>query len=576
MVDLTAARPRSACQNRTVADLNTLSTRLWDLALSNSPTEATLLGDRRFDHLLDDLSPEALDLYAADLRQIIEEATALDPSGLGHQEELTREMLISEAANTLTLLETRIMVAPCDPMIGPVTGLLMHVGQTTAHDGTQADALYERYRQVPRFLNQALALHDEEVAAGRTPIATNVRRVLSQIDDYLGSPLETDPFASLPGPEGWEELGEWRERMRRLTVDEIRPAFVRYREGAEGLIPIARDEEHSGLCHIAGGDEIYARMIERFTTLPYSAQDLHDIGQSQARGIHADEFREIGKAVFGSTDLAVILDRLRHDRSLRYRTAGEILQHTEAIVRRSWEASAGWFNLRPVGTCAVQEVPAFLAQNAPPAYYYPPATDGSRPGTYFINTHQPAERVRYAAEAVAFHEANPGHHFQLTLAAELSGIPEFRKRAIATAYVEGWGLYAERLADEMGLYTSDTDRLGMISADAWRAARLVVDTGVHALGWNRRQGVEFLQQWTAVDQPSIETEVDRYIGVPGQALAYKAGQMEIFRLRDHARSALGPRFDIRAFHDTVLGSGPVTLPMLGALVDRWVRSATGD
>jgi uncharacterized protein (DUF885 family) len=180
--------------------------------------------------------------------------------------------------------------------------------------------------------------------------------------------------------------------------------------------------------------------------------------------------------------------------------------------------------------------------------------------------------VRYAAEAVAFHEANPGHHFQLTLAAELSGIPEFRKRAISTAYVEGWGLYAERLADEMHLYTSDTDRLGMVSADAWRASRLVVDTGVHALGWNRRQAVEYLEQWTAIDPQSIQTEVDRYIGVPGQALAYKAGQIEILRLREEARATLGERFDIKGFHDTVLGSGPMTLPMLGGLVAEWVKN----
>jgi uncharacterized protein (DUF885 family) len=181
--------------------------------------------------------------------------------------------------------------------------------------------------------------------------------------------------------------------------------------------------------------------------------------------------------------------------------------------------------------------------------------------------------VRYAAEAVAFHEANPGHHFQLTLASELKNIPEFRKHSQATAYVEGWGLYAERLANEMNLYTSDTDLLGMVSADAWRAGRLVVDTGVHALGWSRRQSVEFLQKWTALDQHSIETEVDRYIGVPGQALAYKVGQMEILRLRAEAQSSLGPRFDIRGFHDTVLGSGPMTLPLLGSLVEEWVKTA---
>jgi len=556
-----------------MSELETLSDRFWDLTLENSPSMATLLGDRRFDGMLEDLSEEALQIYASKLGDIKEKAAAIDASGFDHQQSLTRGMLISEASDALTMIETRVLVASCDPLTGPVSGLLSYAGQTAAHDAAQAEALYERYRQVPRLLTDALALHREEVAAGRTPTAANVERVLSQVDDYLASPIDSDPFASLPGPEGWAGLDGWRQQMSVLTTDQIRPAFADYRKGAESMLPSARDEDHSGLCHIPGGEEIYSKMVAVFTTLPYTPQELHDIGLGQTQGLHADEFREIGERAFRTADLPKILHRLRTDEALRYSTSEEIVRHAEEIVTRSWEAAASWFNLRPIGICAVQEVPAFLAKNAPPAYYFPPASDGSRPGTYFINTHQPTERLRYAAEAVAFHEANPGHHFQLTLASELSGLPEFRKRAVSTAYVEGWGLYAERLADEMKLYTSDIDRLGMVSADAWRAGRLVVDTGVHALGWSRRQAVEFLQKWTAVDQQSIETEVDRYIGMPGQALAYKAGQIEIFRLREEARAALGGRFDIRSFHDTVLGSGPMTLPMLGALVANWVKAA---
>jgi len=556
-----------------MTDLESLSSRFWDLSLENSPSTATLLGDRRFDHLLDDLSLEGLERYAGQLTDLVAEASQLDGSGFDSQQNLTRAMLISEATNAITMIETKLLIGACDPLIGPLSGLLNFASQTRAQDPTQAEALYARYRQVPRLLAEASELHRTEAEAGRTPIAANVQRVVSQTDDYLGSPVEADPFANLAGPEDWEGLERWQGRMRTLTADEIRPAVATYREEVMGLLELSRDQDHSGLCHIAGGEEIYEKMIALFTTLPYSAQDLHEIGQSQAKGEHADEFRQIGERAFGTSDLAEILARLRNDQSLRYQTGEEIVQHARDVVERSWEAAATWFNLRPIGTCAVVEIPSYLAKNAPPAYYFPPASDGSRPGTYFINTYEPATKVRYAAEAVAFHEANPGHHFQLTLAAELKNIPEFRKRSLATAYVEGWGLYAERLANEMNLYTGDIDLLGMVSADAWRAARLVVDTGVHALGWSRSQAVEFLQQWTAIDQPSIETEVDRYIGVPGQALAYKVGQMEILRLRAEAQSTLGPRFDIRGFHDTVLGSGPLTLPMLGGLVSEWVKTA---
>ena len=404
-----------------------------------SPSTATLLGDHRFDHLLEDLSPEFLEASMVELSEIVSEASALDASMFDQQDRITRAMLISEASDALTMLGTRVLVASPDPLSGPASALLMYAGQTAAHDSNQAAAFYERYRLVPRLLVQALDLHHAEVSAGRTPIAANIRRVLSQVDDYLASPLESDPFANLSGPEEWEGVGTWREQMTSLARDTIRPAFLAYRAGVEDLLAVARDEDHSGLCHIAGGEEIYAKMIEVFTTLPYSPQELHEIGQSQAKGIHADEFREIGQRALGTSHLPEILDRLRNDPTLRYETSKQIVADAETILARAWEASADWFNLRPVGSCEVQEVPAFLAKNAPPAYYIPPASDGSRPGTYFINTYEPEARLRFEAESVAFHEANPGHHFQLTLAAELTDIPEFRKRALSTAYCEGWG-----------------------------------------------------------------------------------------------------------------------------------------
>ena len=196
-----------------MSDLETLSTRFWDLTLENNPTQATLLSDYRFDHLLDDVSPEALDRYAGQLRDVIEQASNLDPSGFDHQEKLTRDMLIVEARNALTMIETRIIIAACDPLTGPVAGLLMAAGQTAAQSGSQAEALYERYRQIPRFLTQALDLHNQETAAGRTQIAANVRRVLSQIDEYLGSPVDSDPIANTPAPDDWPEFRTWRDNL---------------------------------------------------------------------------------------------------------------------------------------------------------------------------------------------------------------------------------------------------------------------------------------------------------------------------------------------------------------------------
>jgi len=233
-------------------------------------------------------------------------------------------------------------------------------------------------------------------------------------------------------------------------------------------------------------------------------------------------------------------------------------------------AMGDWFGRLPVTPCLITPIPASVAQDMPVAYYFPPADDGSRPGTYFVNTSDPGHKSRFETASVAYHEAIPGHHLQLAIATELDGVPAFQRLSHGnTAYVEGWGLYAERLAEEMGLYADDLERIGMLAADSWRSCRLVVDTGLHAFGWGRQQAIDFMAANAPVSRGEIEIEVDRYIGMPGQALAYKIGQREIFRLRGEARSRLGARFDVRAFHDVVLGSSSLRLPVLRRLIDDW-------
>jgi len=233
-----------------------------------------------------------------------------------------------------------------------------------------------------------------------------------------------------------------------------------------------------------------------------------------------------------------------------------------------------WFGRLPVTPCEIVAIPAAIAEDMPMAYYFPPADNRSRPGMYFVNTADPGHKNRFETASVAYHEAIPGHHLQLAIATELDGVPAFQRLSHGnTAYVEGWGLYAERLAAEMGLYTDDLERIGMLAADSWRSCRLVVDTGLHALGWGRREAIDFMAANAPVTMGEIEVEVDRYIGMPGQALAYKIGQREIFRLRAEAQQRLADRFDIRSFHDVVLGSSSVSLPVLRLLVDDWINTA---
>jgi uncharacterized protein (DUF885 family) len=281
------------------------------------------------------------------------------------------------------------------------------------------------------------------------------------------------------------------------------------------------------------------------------------------------EFADLGRRVLGTADRESTLSRLRDDPALRFSTSDEVRRSAEQSLARAQAAIPAWFGRQPRALCEVRPIPAHAQEHQTLAYYTWPTLDGGRPGCFWINLHAPETRPRYDAEALAFHEAVPGHHLQIAIAQELDGLPVFQRNLGPTAFAEGWGLYTERLSDEMGLYTSDLDRFGILSFDAWRAGRLVVDTGMHALGWSRSDAIAYLHDHTALGDNNIANEVDRYIVWPGQALAYKIGQLEILRLRAEAKAALGERFDIRAFHDVVLGSGAVPLGTLGELVRDW-------
>jgi uncharacterized protein (DUF885 family) len=279
--------------------------------------------------------------------------------------------------------------------------------------------------------------------------------------------------------------------------------------------------------------------------------------------------------VLGAPDLAATIARLRGDASLYFASAGELLAAAQRALDRAKAAVPRFFSRLPRTDCVMRETPAYEAPYSTIAYYREPHYDGSKPGEYFVNTYRPETRPRFELEALTWHESIPGHHLQIALSQELGELPLFRKLEGSTAFVEGWALYTERLADEMDLYSSDLDRLGKLSYDAWRASRLVVDTGLHALGWTRAQAEAFLREHTALTEVNISNEVDRYIGWPGQALAYKVGQLEILKLRRDAEAALGPRFDLKAFHATVLEAGAVTLPVLGQRVRAWLAATAG-
>jgi uncharacterized protein (DUF885 family) len=554
--------------------ISKLADRYWDRVMEANPLWASLLGDHRFDTEVEDLSRDAEDALTDDLEAILAEASAFDPASLDKDDRITRHVLLFEAGSQADALRSHMSEFLVDPMLGVHMDIIQGVSQLRAGTKEQADAFIVKASKTGRLFDQALDRHREGVGNGRTPPRVAIEKVLKQVDAYVAAPLDADAFMqiSLPDEMSAGDADQWRVEMIEQVREVIRPAFSRYREGvAADILPHARPPEKSGVCWLPDGEEIYQRAVRRYTSLDLDPRDVHQIGLDEIASIE-DEYRALGEPVLGTADVQEIYERLRNDPALRFGTADEVHQAAESALARAREAIPQWFGRLPETPCMVQPIPDIGAADATLAYYFPPAEDGSRPGIFFINLTEPTTRTRFESEALAFHESIPGHHLQIAIAQELDGVPAFRRNGLVTVYTEGWGLYTERLSDEMGLYSGDLERMGILSFDSWRAGRLVVDTGLHALGWSRQQAIDYLMANSPQAPNNIANEVDRYIGYVGQALAYKIGQRELFRLRSEAQQAMGSRFDIKGYHDTVLENGPVPLELLGQLVSEWVAS----
>jgi uncharacterized protein (DUF885 family) len=536
--------------------LDQLAADYWDAWLAQHPTFATAIGDRRFDDRLEDNSPAGRDAWRTQLdsfeRRLAEigddsvTAAALTESMVADRGHLAADL---EAFNV-------------DPMDGPQVDLLNIPSYQPIRSAEEADALLARWRDMPRYLDQAGENLRRGAAEGRIGVAALCTKVIDELDELLARP-DTDWPLLDPATE-WPDL---REGLLAVIGEEIRPAFERYRAViADEIAPKARSNDRPGLMHLPGGAEAYRLLVRAHTSLALSPEEIHEIGLREIRRIDA-EFTELGAKLLGTNGLQPTLTALREDPALHFETREEIKQVAEASLARASAAIGEWFGRLPKARCEVVAMPAHEEKHSTIAYYRDPAADGSRPGQYFVNTYAPETRPRYEAETLAFHESVPGHHLQIAIAQELDGLPAFRRFNGTTAFIEGWGLYTERLSQEMGLLSNDVAGFGVLSFDAWRALRLVVDTGMHALGWSRQRAIDFMVEHSALGENNVANEVDRYIAYAGQALAYKLGQLEILALRSEARERQRDRFDIRRFHDAVLSEGALPLPVLRQVVE---------
>ncbi len=548
------------------AELRALGESYWQDVLAAAPIETLMLGIHDYDEEMDDASREAEDDRIARLREYTVKAAAFDPDSLTADERVTRDVMIFEAGTTADMLEMREAELNINHAMGLQALLPVLFPQLPIDEPEHAEAMLVKYPKFATLFDQMTDRYRSGVANGRTPMASTVEKTIEQLDALLAADPATSVFLTTRSPSAFSEdqAAAWRAGLAAIVQDTIYPALQRNRDYiADNVLPASRGDDVPGICHLEGGDEWYRRAIKRYTSVDMTADEIHEVGLAQIRKLD-DEYRELGAEVLGTADLQEIYARLRDDPELHFETGEQVRQASEVALAKAKATMGDWFGRLPQADCFVEETPS-----GPTAFYFPPATDGSRPGTFFVNTSDPKSWGRYEIEALAYHEGIPGHHLQLAISGELTDVPEFRKHASVTAYAEGWGLYTERLADEMGMYSGPLERMGMLSADSMRAGRLVVDTGIHAKGWTRQQAIDFMANNSPLHLGTIEPEVDRYIGLPGQALAYMIGRLEIVRMRKDAEATMGDRFDIKGFHDTVLCSGLVPLGTLDRMVKDW-------
>jgi uncharacterized protein (DUF885 family) len=548
-------------------DLAELAERYFQVTMDASPFDATVYGVRGWDAEVPDLSEAGEAETDRRLAELERRLAAIDPAGLGPQDRVTLAMLGRGLADRRAELAARWPeLTVSATMSGIQSCVLGLVPKVTLATPAQAADYAERCVKLAGCLDQAGHRLRAGLASGRTPPALGVRAAVRQLDTYLASPVADDPLLVPPPPPAMD-ASRFRRRLAEVVAGLVRPAMARYRDLLAGqVLERARPDDRCGLVHVPGGEAVYLAAVAQHTTIDRDPAELHRLGLDLVAGL-AEEYRELGARVLGTADMGQVLSRLRDDPALRFATAAEILASGRDAMERATAALPAIVGRVPRAPCRVDEMSAYEAEDAVLGYYQPAAADGSHPGVHWLNTSAPETRTRYEYEALAFHESVPGHHLQFALAQELEELPRFRRFGYVTAFSEGWALYTERLADEIGLYSGDLERFGMLSFDSWRACRLVVDTGLHQLGWSRDQAIDYLLANSALTRTNIENEVDRYVAMPGQALAYMVGRLELVRLRELAQARLGGRFDLRAFHDLVLGTGGVPLTVLARVVD---------
>jgi uncharacterized protein (DUF885 family) len=556
------------------ASVDALADRFWESYLELHPTIATVYGDERWDDRLEDPSAAGRAAGRAVRDATLAELGEISLEGLTVEERITHDMLrvVCELGNESDDLRMDL-VGLVDHIDGPQSLLPQLVRVQAADTPDRRARFLARLASFGPFVDAHLELLAEALESGMTAPRIVAERAIAQAERVLAIPPEESPIVA--GARLAEGDSEGRDLLIEAVRDGVNPALARYVEALRAPY-LAATRTDPGLWSAPDGAARYGMAIRAWTSLDLDPAELHQVGLDELAAIDGE--RRAIAAAAGFDSVAAYRAHLAADPANRVSRPEELVARASEDIARAMEVAPRWFGRLPLATCEVRAVEPFMERDAPPAFYYPPTVDRSRPGIYFVNTYDLPTRLLSKLAGITYHEAVPGHHFQISLEMEHPSLATFRRlgsRLVGSAHVEGWGLYSERLADEMGLYRDGAERFGMLEAQAWRAVRLVVDTGMHALRKDREWAIRLLVEDAGLSQTDATIETDRYIAWPGQALTYKVGQREIERLRRELAARDGAAFDLQAFHDEVIGHGSLPLATLARELPRWVRPAAG-
>jgi uncharacterized protein (DUF885 family) len=545
-----------------------LADRFHERWLHANPFAATMYGIPGYDDLLPDDSAEGQQAWRAQAAGFLDEAASIGRGELTPADAVTLDCTTQAATQEVTGVDLASDEHTVTAMqySGPAMFLAV-AARTVLMNQAAAEDYLTRVRGSGAWLDQISDRLRAGARAGRLPVAPLAAEALTWVEGVLATPDRSPVLSPVPPP-GWDRTAAWEEERRAAVTDVVQPALARWADTVRELLPLARPAEHAGLRWLPNGEADYARAIRIYTTLPLSAEELHQTGLDHVAALD-ERAVELGKAL-GLAGRDEVLAAIRE--SAGKLPPEEAVSRALATVRRAEERAREFFPAPLPPPCAVTPMPEVVALAGAAPHYTPPRLDGGRPGTFWFNTLRPTAGTGWDIDVVAFHEAVPGHHLQLSRLQLLTDLPALQRQRSLPVFSEGWGLYAEQLAEETGLYADERGLLGAVSTALMRAVRLVVDTGLHAFGWSRSQAVQYAVDHVPLPPEFMAAEIDRYIVMPGQALCYLTGKLEIERLRDEARQRLGAAFSLPDFHAAVLDHGSLPMPTLSRSIANWLDS----